>query len=424
MRLPVQLAACLTAAALGACDEAPPSPADDAAAARLAPGRTALVSRNSALRIRSGEACGVSANGDQFAITSGDRLVSADTDNLDDVYLVDVAARAVTLLSPGVGGDAECLAFTPDGGHVAFATNAGSSSALLFVTDVLAGTVTQVTPPTLALPDTKGWIFGGMSDDGSRVAFVGEPTGTYLGPYAQPASSDPAVFVRDLASGDVFNLTAEVVLRTNALSDVIGRVKLSPDGTALAFTSDVDDPGAGDANPDKADVFLLDLQTMGTRLVSADAAGGQTGFQGIFDPMLYPVAFLDGGDRVAFFVPNDSAFGPAGTYAKSLIDGSLELLLEDDIDIRRDADGPRLSFSDNGAFVAYLLRVNGTNLPVAQFLPTGQTVQLADDTSLNVLLNTRANTVVFDTNDATIVPIPPGDAQASSSSVRVYARRR
>jgi hypothetical protein len=40
-----------------------------------------------------------------------------------------------------------------------------------------------VSPTRGSLPNTQGFTFGSMTPDGSRVAFIAQPTVTYLGAY-------------------------------------------------------------------------------------------------------------------------------------------------------------------------------------------------------------------------------------------------
>jgi Tol biopolymer transport system component len=140
-----------------------------------------------------------------------------------------------------------------------------------------------------------------FSADGTKVAFVSSATN--LGPTDTNGTLD--VYLRDLSTG-----TTSLVSADSSGTDAGNSASLSPvisaDGTKVAFRSGASNLGPTDTNG-TTDVYLRDLGTGITSLVSVNAAGTDAG-NGHSDS---PVISADG-TKVAF-ISNGSDLGPTDT---------------------------------------------------------------------------------------------------------------
>jgi Tol biopolymer transport system component len=155
--------------------------------------------------------------------SSADNLVAGDGNHVSDVFLRDEQTHAVQLVSRTPGG----------------ASGNGASDR-----------------PS-------------VSDDGTRIAFRSSATDLTPG-----GGAVPAIYVRDLVAGTTTRVSvASDGTAANGASDT---PKISGNGRFVAFASDADNLVAGDGNH-RTDVFVHDLQTGATELVSQRAQDGPQG---------------------------------------------------------------------------------------------------------------------------------------------------
>jgi uncharacterized repeat protein (TIGR01451 family) len=262
-------------------------------------------------------------------------LTSAtDNNGAYDYFLRDLAAGTTTLVSGAVGGtqtgngsspvQAYHKAFmTPDGSKVAFLSNstnlvwpsASGYGNKLFVRDLAAGTTTYLAEWVTALQ--------GFSADGTRILFE---TPKALVPEDGNGAGGGDLYLHDLTVG------TPTLVSVNADGTAAGTLpydgSLTPDGERVLFTSPSSNVVAGDVDTNGVrDVFLRDLATGTTRIVSTDASGMAStgGMYGLFSPGESKVAFVDDEDL----------------YVKDLATGSLTLATP-----RTAAGGPSLLESD------------------------------------------------------------------------------
>jgi uncharacterized repeat protein (TIGR01451 family) len=225
----------------------------------------------------------------------------------------------------GAGGNGRSglFAVSPDGNLVAFTSSAtdlvaeGSTYTRdnVFLLDRATQAITRLSES----PDgTDGGTFDsrvtrdGFSPDGSKVLFVSEATN--LGPAevdqnnSNDAINGPAtdVFVRDLESGTTEVVSLAVGGTATANSDSMEPV-WSPDGTKVAFRSFASDLTAATTTRGDflSDVYVRDLTTGETTLVSADPSGTRGGD----DTSSLPV-FSPDGTKIAFVSRADDLAGP------------------------------------------------------------------------------------------------------------------
>lgn len=256
----------------------------------LAAGTTELVSVNMAGTSSSNaSASSPSISPDGTKVTFGSMstdLVPGDTNFFtSDVFLRDLGAGTTTLLSgsgittaPRAHGPAP---FSPDGTKAAFRVFNGVPSGL-YLYDVATGVSSlAVRSPSGGPPDDAPGdpVF---SPDGTRLAYV--TSASNLGPTDTNMAAD--VYVTDLATG-VNHIVSGVSGQDDAGGFVSGLPSsgypsFSADGNRVAFMSPRGNLGPRDtartgmfANQD--DVYVRDLVTKATTLVSTDVAGNDSG---------------------------------------------------------------------------------------------------------------------------------------------------
>jgi len=208
----------------------------------------------------------------------------------------------VSLSKAGKGGDGNSVeaAISADGRYVVFSSRAKHLSAAaksgraeIFVKDVKTGTVTLASRADGAggaAADSNSYD-PSISADGRYVAFA---SGAENLSGEDTASSD--VFVRDLLAG-----TTTLVSRAGGAAGAAGDSEsndpaISADGRHVAFVSSANNLVADDAKTIQTDIFVRDLDTNVTELVSR--AGGATGAAATdysFEPSI-----SGDGSRVAF----------------------------------------------------------------------------------------------------------------------------
>jgi uncharacterized repeat protein (TIGR01451 family) len=174
-----------------------------------------------------------------------------------------------------------------------------------------------------------------FSPDGTKVVFVSEATD--LGP-ADNSGGDPTasggrdVYLRDLTTGttSLVSVNAAGTDSGNATSE---DPQFSPDGTKVVFTSAADDLGPTDsprspppvAGLFEEDIYVRDLVTGTTSLVSANAAGTDSANGFSTHPR------FAGNDKVVF-VSNGDDLGPTDSTRGS--GGAFDFFLQGDVYVR------------------------------------------------------------------------------------------
>jgi Tol biopolymer transport system component len=224
----------------------------------------------------------ISADGRYVAFASqASNLVPGDTNGLVDIFLRDLEAGTTTRLSVSSAGEqsngiSHGTAISGDGRVVAFHSDAsnlvpGDTNGRwdTFVRDLAAGTIERVSVSTAGEDSGHiGALNPSISADGRYVAFLAH------------GSLDPSViqhqqeiYIRDRAAG-----TTTLVRPTAAggLSNTgIRFANISASGRFVAFQSNSDNIVVPDQNGFTHDIFLKDLVTGATTLVSQATDGTQ-----------------------------------------------------------------------------------------------------------------------------------------------------
>ena len=235
----------------------------------------------------------ISANG-RFVVFSSNagNLSGADGEPFADIFVKDLRTGATTLVSAasdgtaGNGASRESV-ISASGRYVVFrsdATNlvAGDDNGGpdLFRKDLLTGDIVLVssasdgTPASLLEnPDyfqLNGSTLGGVSADGRFVVFNSVADNLVAG----DTNHEIDVFVKDLLTGATTRVsTASGGAQANSGSNGCG---ISADGRFVLFDSIATNLAPGDTDS-AFDVFVKDLQTGETALISAPATGVKTG---------------------------------------------------------------------------------------------------------------------------------------------------
>jgi len=397
----------------------PPPPATDAS--------LALVSASASGQAARGSICGVSADGSKVLFSSdASNLISGDASFTPDLFLKDLNGNGITRV---VMGTSFCLALTPDANTVVYTSEAPSIFPPIRVKNLRTGAVTVVTPPLSTFPNVAGYQFAGISDDGLRVAFIAQPTGTCSG-YDCTALGPARMLLHDLATGQLVNLESQVRLTTSQ-GRAAGNAWLSPDGRTLAFSTYGPYPELGDSNI-QSDVFALDIASGALQWVNTDGAGNRVGFAGFSTsgPAFGVQDFLAHNSKVAFYASSGTNVGAAGIYVKELASGALTRVMG----TQGNVVGYRaaVSFSDDGRKAAYVVSIGNTStgkrVPTVLDLPSGAALNVATlsngtvgngNTTVSILMSRDGEAAVFDNNATNLLGgRPPG----GGAELRAYRK--
>jgi Tol biopolymer transport system component len=219
----------------------------------------------------------ISDDGRRVAFESAvEDIDPSDNNGTADVFLRDVVAGTTTRLSAGLagGGGGVQPSVSGDGTAVAFASAASDlvpGDADDGIGDIFlwrpSGTV-RVTNLLDGERDNEGASHASASEDGRYVAYLSQSKLLVPGPQNEYVD----VFVTDVATGTT--TLVSVGADGQPSSDHSDIPAISADGRRVVFRSMAKDlvPGSGPERP-RSDVFLRDLTTGTTTLVSTDVDG-------------------------------------------------------------------------------------------------------------------------------------------------------
>lgn len=372
------------------------------AASTTSPGTVRLASANAAGKPGDigGLVCAISADGQQvLMISPSSNLVPGDSNFQEDLFLKDLATGAVTQVNLNAEGapvvnrtELLCHGMSQDGNWVAFTASTGGSGpflpgpeieATLMLKNTRTGELLRVSPPRSTLPNIQKFSFGSITPDGSRVAFIAQPTTTYVGPYQYVADGPALLMVYDRTQRLVLDLSTTALLDAGPglSAQANNRAVISPDGSEVAFDSRRDHPVAGDTNG-QPDVLLVDVATGAVRLAGLAPHGPS-------NPV--PHRYTADGQRLVVELQNDGPVGVAGLYALTLATGGSTLLMP-----QGSTNPPRaFSVDDSASRVAFLRYDPATAQRKYAFVrdTASGSEQRADRSATNV--NGNGNTTTF-----------------------------
>ena len=257
--------------------------------------------------------------------SSATDLVVSDGNGRSDVFVRDLQAGVTTMASSstsGAAGDESStgVAISSDGRYVLFESDASNFAAGdagidldVFRRDLQTGTTELVSVNRDGSDGGNAWSGArAMSPNGRFVLFWSQASNLVTTPDGN-ASAD--VFVRDLQAG-VTTLVSITSAGTATAEAGATPAAISDNGRYVAFYSYANDLVGGDA--DSTDVFVRDLQTATTTLVSVDGNGAKGNAN----------SYLFGGLMSA-----DGRFVLFGSYASNLaagdVNGAFDVFLRD-----------------------------------------------------------------------------------------------
>jgi Tol biopolymer transport system component len=345
----------------------------------------------------------ISPDGTMVAFQSeASNLGPADTNGLQDIYVRDLRSGEVTLVSVrsdgASGGNAFAHepVFSPDGTKIMFLTMASdlgprdtNNDGDLYVRDLVAHTTTLVSVNAAGTDSGNGTsYYGTFSPDSQKVAF--HTRANDLGPPDAGALED--VYVRDLA-GRTTTLVSVNGAGTGGGNWTSTTPVFSPDGTQVAFESRASDLGVTDTPMCESiessvlrscnDIYLRDLVTGETTLVTSNVAGDDSGNRGsggaVFSPDGSSLAFHS---LATNLVPTDTS-GGSNIFMRDLSTGTTTLVSPDaagtgasngrSISPAFDADGTKLAFSSTASNLV-AVDTNGASDVFVRDLVTGTTI--------------------------------------------------
>jgi Tol biopolymer transport system component len=243
----------------------------------------------------------ISPDGTKVAFHSrASDLVPGDTDDAEDIFIRDLTTSTTTLITPATSGlnGSRNPVFSPDGARVLFISDAdnlvpndANGWGDIFLYDLATATTSLVSlnaAGTTSADDVSGEPR--FDPTGTKIAFFSRAT-DLTG--IEDANFTFDVFVRDLSLG-----TATLLSINEEGTGTGDDWALSPtfnfNGTQVAFQSSASDLDVRDTNF-ADDVFVSDLTTGTTEVVSLDVSGTTAGNHESYGPVFSPTS-----DQVAF----------------------------------------------------------------------------------------------------------------------------
>ena len=250
---------------------------------------------------------GISADGRYvlFESKASDLTTTTDTNSDYDVFIRDMSTGTTTLVSRNAAGTATgnfgsmTGGFTPDGRFVAFtssATNLTTTSDSNGTTDIFVRDMSTGTTKLVSL-NAAGTAAGNsystspvLTPDGQFVAFRSQATNLTT---TADSNGDYDVFVRDLSTGttSLVSVNAAGTAAGNAASerfDTSDLIDITPDGRMVAFVSSASDLTTIPDSNLSDDVFVRNLTSGTTTLITQNTAGSAAGNGGSFDSAITP----------------------------------------------------------------------------------------------------------------------------------------
>ena len=372
-----------------------------------------------------------SADGAHLAFASTGRGLTPVPTHFDvaDVYVRDLSTGVTTLVSTNATGDhggnghSRTPSISPDGTAIAFASSATDLGPVdtdlswegeddIYLHDLATSTTTMITTNASRTDSADGFsVAPSYSPDGGRIVFAS--TASDLG--AADANGTTDVFVYDVAS-DSLSLVSVNAAGTAAANGPSALPSFSPDGSSVLFMSAANDLGPADSprpgppipNQD-ADIYVRDLDTGAVTLVSANAAGDDSGnaesIMARFGPDGDQVVFLSAATDLG---PRDSN-DRADVYVRSLT-GQVTWLVSGTPDGTDSANGGSTdpSFSPTGDYVVFQSVASDLDPDVPPFEPDDWNVYLAELDGADLGLD------VDDEPD----PVPSGEGLTYTAGLR------
>lgn len=312
-------------------------------------------------------ALAISGNGRYVAFASeASNLVPGDTNNVSDVFVRDLLTGTTRRVSVnGSGGQglgaSEYPSISPDGRYVAFASATadlvpGDTNGYLdvFVRDLKTGVTKRASLDSSGNQGNEGSLETSVSSNGRFVAFKSEASD--LVPDDTNGIID--IFVRDLKTGETKRVSVDS--SGTEANDVSQGAVVSANGRYVAFQSFASNLVSGDNNTN-SDVFIHDLKTRTTRLVSVNTSGEEAGAFCFYTGVAGTggASISADGRFVAFqsfacdLVPDDTN-DLQDVFVRDLKTGITQRASIDSAEVESNGGSASAAFSANGCYVAFV----------------------------------------------------------------------
>ena len=347
-------------------------------------------------------------------------LVDANSDN--DIFLRDRSSGSTQLISrneagtrSGAGQSTHPL-MSASGRFIAFESQAtdltpclipSPFAANVYVHDAVLGITRVVSLGADGISSgSKSAALEGISDDGNMVVFSTESDN--ISPSVHDTNAARDIFARDLTR----DTTTLVSVNRSGDGPGNGRsfgASVSGDGRFVAFCSQASDLVVSDANG-ADDVFVRDLVTGTTTLVSIDRSGTASARFGATTPQIsrdgHLVLFSSGSDDLVLGDNNDRT----DLFIRDMTTRSTRLVT---VDCSGETSGNGISFAGrmtpDGRFVAF--ESSATDLVGGGFPPGGQNVFLRDMTTGATTLVSQNETLSGGGNGFSVDPLISDDGR-------------
>lgn len=242
----------------------------------------------------------ISGNGNYIVYeTSASNLVADDTNSTTDIFLYDRQLAQTTRVSLAYNGaqgsDSSSYPFiSEDGRYIAFGSansnlveNDTNNQVDVFVRDLQAGQIWLVSVADDEAQSNGGSFYPSVSADGRYIAFTSDASNLASG----DTNNFYDIYVRDRQAGATQRVSVSSAGAQG--NEASGGGRIASGGRYVVFDSSASNLVPGDINA-KDDVFLHDLQTGTTALLSVTSAGDEAN-----NDSWYAVISADG-TRVAF----------------------------------------------------------------------------------------------------------------------------
>lgn len=301
----------------------------------------------------------IASDGTRIVFASGStNLVRGDTNGHPDIFLYDSTTGTTTLISHAPNGDpanrdSHSPAISADGTHVAFtssSTNLGSGSGgfdSIYVYDIAAGTAQLATHAADGSPtDYYGGYNPSISGDGSLVTYrsgssnlVSDDTNNHDDIFLYDASKDTNKLISRTPTGGLANANS-------------GPSVISADGTRVAYYSYANNLVADGDSISLADVFVYDISTDSTTLISR-ATTGESGNGDSFYPSISGDGDLIAYTSYASDLVRSDPNGASDVFVHSIATGATRLVSKTSDGSPASGNSDRSDISLDGTHIGY-----------------------------------------------------------------------
>jgi archaellum component FlaF (FlaF/FlaG flagellin family) len=250
-------------------------------------------------------------------------------------------------VSSSISGDGRFVAFTLDQSifRIGAPNNNINNSDDIFVRDLLTNTTTRVSVDPAGNPGNDSSYDPSISADGRFVAFQSDASNLVPG----DTNNSGDIFVGDLLT----NTTTRVSVGSagNEGNSLSRRSSISGDGRFVAFASDATNLVPGDTN-NSTDIFVRDLSTNTTTLVSASSSGDRGNNDSELPSISANGRFVAFRSLATNLVPGDTN-DSRDIFVRDLLTNTITLVSVSSNGDRANDSSSRCSISADGRFVAF-----------------------------------------------------------------------